>query len=781
LLKTLRRGGALPIVILCVLAASVRDSAAQSLPSGWSSVSVGASSGSSSANSSGTFTVSGTGANVWGTADAFQFAYRSVSGDVDITARISSFATANDWSRAGLMMRASLNPDAQNAYLLTSPRIGLALQTRVATGGSTARTTSGAGDAPIWVRLVRRGSQFISYRSSDGQSWTNVASVSIETGSTIYVGLAVTSRHPSIPANATFDNVSVTASGSQTAQPTWANRDIGNPLLSGSYTLSGGTFSVVGGGRDIWERADEFHFVYQPFAGDVEVIARLASLTGIERWAKAGVMIRSSLTSESAHGLMLGSGGHGWAFQRRLASGGDSYSDQGPDGAPPGWVRLVREGSLLSAYASSDGSRWTLVGTDSISIGSTAYVGLAVTSHSSDSTATGSFTNVIIRAPSSGTNQPPVVTLTAPAGGATYTAPATISMTASANDPDGSIARVDFYSGSTLVGSDTTSPYTASWGSAPAGTHSLRAVATDSEGATASSSTVSVTVNTSSNQAPAVAITSPAQGSTFTAPATITIAASASDPDGTVARVDFYRDSTLIESDTSSPYSVTWTGVAAATYSLTAMAYDNAGATRTSAAVSVSVGSSQNQLPTVAITSPASGTSYVAPASMTILATAADADGTIARVEFYAGSQLIATDTSSPYSAPWGSVPAGNYTLTALARDNAGGTRTSVGVAITVGSSATAPPPTTLQFNASADHSTNVTSYVVAIYRSVDPVTASPVATRDLGKPTPVSGVISVDISTLVNPLPAGSYYAVVRATNSSGSSSSAPSAPFSK
>ena len=56
-----------------------------------------------------------------------------------------------------------------------------------------------------------------------------------------------------------------------------------------------------------------------------------------------------------------------------------------------------------------------------------------------------------------------------------------------------------------------------------------------------------------------------------------------------------------------------------------------------------------------------------------------------------------------------------------------------------------------------------MSSYTVAIYRSADPVTASPVATRDLGKPTPVGGDITVDISTLVNPLPAGTYKAVVR------------------
>ncbi len=114
-----------------------------------------------------------------------------------------------------------------------------------------------------------------------------------------------------------------------------------------------------------------------------------------------------------------------------------------------------------------------------------------------------------------------------------------------------------------------------------------------------------------------------------------------------------------------------------------------------------------------------------------------------------------------------------------MPRDNLGGTRTSSAVAVSI--TAVAPTPTRVAFTASADHATNVTSYTVAIYRGADPVTASPVATRDLGKPTPVGGDITVDISTLVNPLPAGTYKAVVRASGPGGTTASAPSPTFTK
>ncbi|MCK6434187.1 MAG: Ig-like domain-containing protein [Aquabacterium sp.] len=92
-------------------------------------------------------------------------------------------------------------------------------------------------------------------------------------------------------------------------------------------------------------------------------------------------------------------------------------------------------------------------------------------------------------------NTPPSVSLTSPAPGSTYTAPATIALAASASDTDGSVAKVEFYAGATKIGEDTTAPYAVNWSSVPAGSYSLTAVATDNAGATATSTAVNVTVN----------------------------------------------------------------------------------------------------------------------------------------------------------------------------------------------------------------------------------------------------------------------------------------------
>ncbi|WP_241564533.1 glycoside hydrolase family 48 protein [Nonomuraea polychroma] len=94
---------------------------------------------------------------------------------------------------------------------------------------------------------------------------------------------------------------------------------------------------------------------------------------------------------------------------------------------------------------------------------------------------------------------------------------------------------------------------------------------------------------TGNNVAPNVSLTSPTAGQRFTAPATVPIAANASDPDGTISKVDFYQGSTLLGTDTSAPYSYSWQNVAAGSYSITAKATDNGGATKTSDPVGITV------------------------------------------------------------------------------------------------------------------------------------------------------------------------------------------------
>jgi len=669
--------------VFCALAGS----AFAQLPSPWTNRDIGSPAvAGSAAESAGTFTVRGAGSDIWYSTDQFQFVSQAANGDVDVRAQVTAVQYINQWTKAGVMIRETTGATSRHASTFVTPGKGLAFQRRVSTGGDSTHTAGAFATAPYWVRLVRAGQLVSSYVSADGASWQLVGTETIAMSATVQVGLAVTSHDPTRSAMATFTNVSVNGSVTPPPPPSsaWSNRDIGSPALAGRSSESNGTFSVTGGGSDIWTTRDQFQFMYQQASGDVEIVARLNQIGYAHAWSKAGVMIRESLSDSAAHAFMAGTAAKGWAFQRRPVSGGDSVHSPGSPTTPPGWVRLVRQGDLFTAYESTNGTDWEIVGTETIPMPSSVYVGLAVTSHDQNLTSTATFTNVAIQRAATSTNGSPSITLLAPANGTTYPAPGSVTFSASASVSNGSVVKVGFYANGDIVATDTTSPFTVNWGPVPAGTYNLYAIATDDKGATATSGTVTITVSNSTNQPPTATITSPANGASFVAPANITINASASDSNGSVTRVDFLRGSTLIGSDTTAPYTVTWSSVPAGTYPLTAVAYDNGGASTASAAVTVTV------------------------------------------------------------------------------------------------STSTTTKPTTLLFVPSLDHAT-VTSYSVAIYRAADLVTATPAASKGLGKPSPVNNEISVDISDIVNPLAAGSYYAVVTAISSGGSAQSTPSAAFTK
>lgn len=285
-------------------------------------------------------------------------------------------------------------------------------------------------------------------------------------------------------------------------------------------------------------------------------------------------------------------------------------------------------------------------------------------------------------------NRAPTATLTAPAANATFTAPASISLTADASDPDNNLARVEFYQGTTKLGEDSTAPYSFAWNNVAEGSYSLTARAIDTAGLTTTSAAVSITVNPA-NRAPTVSLTAPAANASFTAPATITITANATDPDNNLARVEFYRGAVKLGETTAAPYSFTWNNVAQGAYSLTARAIDAANLTTTSAAVNITVNA--NSAPTVALTAPANNATFTAPASITISANAADTNNNLARVEFYQGATKLGEDTTAPFSFTWSNVAQGAYSLTARAIDTANLSTTSAAINITVNAGNRAP------------------------------------------------------------------------------------------
>ncbi len=123
-------------------------------------------------DSSGTFAQEGSGADIFDVADAFNFYYRTLSGDGTIVARVKSVENTYPWAKAGVMIRDDLTAGSKNALMALTPENGLEFQYRNATGGTTTPVDIGVGSAPYWVKLQRSGSTFTYSYSSDGNAWT---------------------------------------------------------------------------------------------------------------------------------------------------------------------------------------------------------------------------------------------------------------------------------------------------------------------------------------------------------------------------------------------------------------------------------------------------------------------------------------------------------------------------------------------------------------------------------------------------------------------------------
>jgi subtilisin family serine protease len=272
---------------------------------------------------------------------------------------------------------------------------------------------------------------------------------------------------------------------------------------------------------------------------------------------------------------------------------------------------------------------------------------------------------------------PPTATLTAPAAGATIKDTVTLTATASDNF---AVARVEFYAGTTLLGTDTTAPYSFSWNTRTVanGAHALTARAYDTAGFEGVSPAVSVTVNNDVTP-PTVEFTAPAEGAIVSG--NITVTATASD-NVAVTKVELYEGSTLMGTDTTSPYSFSWATRNAGNgpHTLTLKAYDAAGNTATAERTVTT--DNDFTAPTVELTAPAEGATLAG--TVTLSASASDNRG-VGKVEFFLGTTLLGSDSSAPYSINYNTRLQGNgdKVITAKAYDTVGNVGTSAPVNVT--------------------------------------------------------------------------------------------------
>ena len=180
------------------------------LPTPWVSTDLGAVTPAGEATfANGTFTVKGSGTDIWETSDQFQYVNQPITGNAEIIAKINSLTNTNTYAKAGVMFRETLTPTSKQAMTDVSAAAGIEFLSRDTTSGQTIFEGVG-GTVSKWVRLVRTGNVFTSYTSDNGTTWTQIGTArTIVMANTIYVGMAVTSHSNGTLTTGVFSDVIV--------------------------------------------------------------------------------------------------------------------------------------------------------------------------------------------------------------------------------------------------------------------------------------------------------------------------------------------------------------------------------------------------------------------------------------------------------------------------------------------------------------------------------------------------------------------------------------------
>jgi Secretion system C-terminal sorting domain len=372
------------------------------LPSEWTFASIGGVNGQSTCEQSGTFTLKAGGADIWTTADQFNFTYKKLKGDGTIIAKVNSIQNTSEYAKVGVMIRQDLTPGSANAACLMWPNRAT-FQYRTAANATAIGTNIINIPAPRWVKLQRVGNVFTAYHSADGNTWAQIgSSTTISMGVDVYIGMAATSHNTNTIGTSSISNISVSSDNCTSSGLTFAS--IG--VVNGQSTCeSNGTFTLRSSGADIWTTSDQFNYNYQTLNGDGTIVAKVNSIQNTSDYAKVGVMIRQDLTPGSANAACL-------MWQNRATSQFRTAANATATGTNiinilvPRWVKLQRVGNVFTASHSVNGNNWTQIGTSqTINMGANVYIGLAATSHNVNTIGTSSISNVRITKVNSSTNR----------------------------------------------------------------------------------------------------------------------------------------------------------------------------------------------------------------------------------------------------------------------------------------------------------------------------------------------------------------------------------------
>ncbi len=260
--------------------------------------------------------------------------------------------------------------------------------------------TATAGVSQVWLNWTAPPGNaaqgyVVKRAATNGGPYTTIASWTDNTtpayrdgavtnGSTYYY--VVSAINQSGAGNETTPVNAAPQAASATLPAGWGRQDIGTGITAGASSfaeVAGNTFMLTGAGTDISGTADVCAFTYKNVSGNATITARLSAFGGSLR--KTGIMIRESLDPGAKTLFMkLGdAGARQAAFGARTATAGNMTWTGGNDYTwLPAWFRLSRSGNNFTAYESTDGVHWLVVGTATATMNNNYYIGMAVSSGS---------------------------------------------------------------------------------------------------------------------------------------------------------------------------------------------------------------------------------------------------------------------------------------------------------------------------------------------------------------------------------------------------------------
>lgn len=288
--------------------------------------------------------------------------------------------------------------------------VNAALTAPVVTGSPQSQSVAAGNTVTFTAAATGNPTPTVQWQvSTSGGAFTNISGATSTTYSFTAAAGQSGNKYQAVFTNssgsATTTAATLTVTTSSALPSGWTDSDIGSPGKAGGASVNGGTWTVSGGGSDIWNASDQFNFARQSLTGNTTLAATVTSITNTDVWAKAGLMFRASTDPASPFVDMVATESNGVSFQYRTASGAQctyvpTSGIPAPTASHPIMLRLTRSGSTFTgSYSINGGTSWVTLG--SVSIASTAMPatllgGLAVTAHNNGALNTATFTGVSV-------------------------------------------------------------------------------------------------------------------------------------------------------------------------------------------------------------------------------------------------------------------------------------------------------------------------------------------------------------------------------------------------